>query len=94
LNKQGAHCVKILCMLEEEPPSNLKWRAMVCCGALPNLEIWQRVDFVSDRESVERGVYVLTCPISVCRQSIELDTSDIQRQMMRLISGMTEKVQP
>lgn len=56
---------------------------MVCCEARPDLEIWQRVDFVIDRESVERGVYVFACPMPLCGKNIELDTSEIKQQMWR-----------
>lgn len=38
---------------------------MVCCKAFPNVEIWQRVDFVGDRERVERSVYGFKCPVPV-----------------------------
>ena len=61
---------------------------MVCCKAFPSLEMWQRVDFVANRESVERGEYGVRCPIPECGNTIMLDTSEIKRQMAVLASDM------
>jgi hypothetical protein len=61
---------------------------MVCCKAFPNVEIWQRVDFVADWESVERGVHDFACPVPACEGTVELDTSEIKRQIAVFASDM------
>lgn len=80
MSEQASHYIHNLRVLEG-PPGTLKGSAMVCCKALRNLEIWQRVDFVTDCQSAERSVHI-ACPTPVCRKTIELDTTEIKRQIM------------
>jgi hypothetical protein len=79
VSKQAAHHVHNLQVLEG-PSGKLKGSVMVCCEALRNLEMWQRVDFLIDRESVEQSAHSFVCPIPICGQAIELDTSEMKRR--------------
>jgi hypothetical protein len=73
--------------------SKLKGSVMVCCEAYRNLQMWQRLDFLIDRESVEQSAYSFVCPIPICRQTIELDTSEIMRQMVESASRVPEETE-
>jgi hypothetical protein len=56
VSKQATHHIHNLQVLER-PPGKVNGSVMVRCEVLWNLEIWQRVDFVTDRESVEQRGY-------------------------------------
>jgi hypothetical protein len=81
VSKQTNHRVEKLWIVEG-PPGKLKGSAMVRCEALWKLEIWQRVDFLTDRENFGRGLYRVACPIPTCGQTIELNRSEIEQQMV------------
>jgi hypothetical protein len=53
--------------------------------------MWQRVDFVTDRKSVGRGLHNLACPIPMWGQAIELDKNDIKRQMVEFANHVPEE---
>ena len=91
MSKQAAHHLHNPRMLEG-PPGKLKGSVMVCCEAHGNLQMWQRVDFVTDCKSLGRGLfYSLACPIPICGQTIDLDTSEIKRQMVEFASYVFEE---
>jgi hypothetical protein len=75
------------------PPGKLKGSVMVCCQAYWELQMWQRVDILIDRESVEQSTYRFVCPIPICRRTIELDTSEIKRQMVESASRVPEETE-
>ena len=77
----------------EGAPGKIKGSVMVCCEAYRNLQMWQRVDFLIDRESVEQSAYSFVCPIPICRQTIELDTSEIKRQIVESASRVPEETE-
>jgi hypothetical protein len=63
VSRQAGHHLHNLRVLEGTP-LELKENVMVCCEAHRNLAVWQRVDFLVDRESVGRGLFhSLACPI-------------------------------
>ena len=77
----------------EGSPGKLKGSVMVCCEAYRKLQMWQRLDFLIDRESVEQSAYSFVCPIPICRQTIQLDTSEIKRQMVESASRVPEETE-
>ncbi len=82
MSKRTAHHLHNFRVLEG-PPGMLKGSVMVCCEAYQNLQVWQRVDFVTDCKRLGRGLfYTLACPVPTCGQTIELDRKDIERQMV------------
>jgi hypothetical protein len=82
VSKRAVHHLHNLRVLEG-PPGKLKGSVMVCCETHPNLQMWQRVDFVTDCKSLGRGLFrSLACPIPTCGQTIVLDRNEIRRQMV------------
>ena len=55
--------------------------------------MWQRVDFLTDGESVEQNGYSFVCPIPICEQNIELDRSKIKRQMEAFANYVVEETE-
>jgi hypothetical protein len=93
VSKRAAHHLHDLRVLEG-PPGNLKGSVMVCCEAYPNLQVWQRLDFLINRRSLGRGLFhSLACPIPTGGQTIELDTSDIERQVGEFATSVPEETE-
>ena len=92
MRKQAGHHLHDLRALEG-PPGKLKGSVMVCCEAYPNLQMWQRVEFVTDCKNSGQGLfYTLACPIPKCGRTIELDRKDIERQMVVFASYVSEEI--
>lgn len=92
MSEQAGHHLHNFRVLEG-PPGKLKGSVMVCCEAYRELQMWQRVDFLIGRESVEQSTYSFGCPIPICRQTIELDTSEIKREMVELARCVPEEAE-
>ena len=93
MSKRAVHHLHDLRVLEG-PPGKLKGNVMVCCETHRDLQMWQRVDLVIDCKSLGRGLfYSLACPIPTCGQTMELDTSDIERQVGEFATRVPEEIE-
>jgi hypothetical protein len=92
VSKQAGHHLHHLRVLEG-PPGKLKGSVMVCCETHQNLQMWQRVDFLTDCKSLGQGpFYALVRPVPTCGQTIELDGNEIRWQMVVFASYVPEEI--